>query len=56
MPSFTQPFAILAEAVTRFGRSNRYDYLFSLSDAELARRGLDRDGLVRGYIQGLAQG
>ncbi len=40
----------LFEALTS---ANRYNYLFQMTDAELAARGLSRDALVRGYISGL---
>ena len=46
MAEFTAFFDRLAEA-------KRMAHLFSLSDRELAVRGLDREGLKRQYIAGL---
>ena len=54
MSALTRPFALLGALATSFGHARRYEYLFSLSDAELTRRGLDRDALVRTYISGVA--
>jgi hypothetical protein len=56
MSILTHPIALLAAAATSFAPSRRYEDLFSLSEAELERRGLNRDGLVRGYIAGLTRG
>jgi len=56
MSAFARPFALLGTLATSFGRARRYEHLFSLSDAELTRRGLSRDDLVRGYISGFAHG
>jgi hypothetical protein len=52
----THPFALLGAFAASLGKSSRYEHLFSLSDADLARRGLNRDGLVRGFITGFAYG
>lgn len=46
MSEFSNFFAHLAEA-------KRMSHLFSLSDRELAARGLDREALKRHYIAGL---
>jgi len=53
MFALIRPFALLANAVTSFGHTSRYEDLFSLSEAQLKARGLDRDGLVRGYVSSL---
>ncbi len=53
MFALIQPFALLANAVTSLGHTSRYEDLFSLSEAQLKARGLDRDGLVRGYVSSL---
>lgn len=37
----------------RFADARRHEALFALSDAQLAARGLSRDGLVKSYIGGL---
>lgn len=47
------PFDMLMRVVTAISTANRYALLFSMSERELAMRGLDRDRLARGYIQGL---
>lgn len=53
-----RPFAISLEFVSTFfrlfARARRFEQLFEMSDAELARRGLSRDALVRSYISGIA--
>jgi hypothetical protein len=33
--------------------ANHYNYLFQMSDNELAARGLSRDALARSYISGI---
>jgi len=53
MSVLTRPFALLGAVATSFGQTGRFEHLFSLSDAELSRRGYDRDGLVRTYIAGM---
>lgn len=53
MTALAHPFAILGNLVTAFGHANRFEQLFALSEAELVRRGLDRDALVKSYISGL---
>ncbi|MDJ0827120.1 MAG: hypothetical protein QNJ16_16635 [Rhodobacter sp.] len=53
MSALAHPFAVLGNLVTSFGHTGRFEHLFSLSDAELSRRGLDRDALVKSYITGL---
>ncbi len=54
MSALARPFALLGSIATSFGEARRFEHLFSLSDADLARRGFDRDGLVRTYINGIA--
>ena len=53
MSVLARPFALLGSIATSFGEARRFEHLFSLSDADLARRGYDRDGLVRTYISGM---
>ena len=43
----------LANLNAKFGPSNRYRKLFSMSDRQLASRGFDRAGLQRSHIIGL---
>jgi len=54
MFALTRPFALLGSIANSIGRAKRYEHLFSLSDAQLASRGMNRDALVRTYIAGLA--
>ena len=46
MSEFSNFFSLLAE-------SHRMAHLFSMSDRELASRGLDREALKRQFISGL---
>lgn len=47
----------LLKPLVRFARdafgAGRFEYLFALTERELAQRGLDRQRLVRGYVSGL---
>ncbi len=49
MSMFTK-FAALVDAMSV---ANSYSKLFQMTDAELASRGLNREGLTRSYISGL---
>lgn len=53
MSVLSRPFALISAMVTGFGYARRHELLFDLSDAELQRRGMDRDGLTRSYVLGL---
>ena len=55
MFTFAKLFAHLSDFSGKFARQDRFDHLFSLSESQLKRRGLDRDALVRSYITGLAK-
>ena len=44
--------AWLAGFLAAFTSSDRFQHLFSLSDQELRRRGFDRAGLQRSYMNG----
>jgi len=52
--TLAHPLALLHSISESFGRARRFEQLFSLSEAQLAARGMDRDALVRTYIAGLA--
>lgn len=45
--------AWFAGFMAAFGHSNRYESLFSMSDRDLQKRGLDRTGLQKSFISGL---
>jgi len=53
--AFTRPHTqgFLGRFTQLFSHAKRYEQLFEMSDAQLAARGLSRDGLVRSYISGL---
>lgn len=51
-PAFA-PFAAITEFGRLFAHARRYEQLFAMSDAQLAARGLDRDGLSKAYISGI---
>ena len=46
-------FTALKSAAYTFATARRFEALFDMSDHELAARGLNRDGLVKSYIEGL---
>ncbi|WP_172293646.1 hypothetical protein [Pseudoruegeria sp. HB172150] len=54
----TRSFQMLSEGLGNFLRSvtspGRYEDLFSMTDAQLAVRGLSRDGLTRSFLSGRA--
>lgn len=43
----------LAALIHTISEASRMSVLLSMSDHDLAARGLDRDGLTRSYIEGL---
>jgi len=53
MSAISHPIAFMSMLAGSFGRARHYEHLFSLSDAQLNARGLNRDGLVRTYISSL---
>ena len=44
---------VVTEFAKYFRQAKRYEQLFAMNEAQLAARGLSRDGLVRCYITGL---
>jgi hypothetical protein len=50
--SFFRAFTLFAGAMSD---ANRFSTLFDRSDAELIRRGFDRDGLRSSFIAGLSR-
>ncbi len=52
-PHTGNPLKALADFARLFLYARRYEQLFEMNDAQLAARGLSRDGLVRSYITGL---
>jgi hypothetical protein len=51
---FLHPITLLGSVAASFRSARRYEHLFAMSDAELNRRGLNREELVRGFISGMA--
>ncbi|KMW57547.1 hypothetical protein AIOL_002512 [Candidatus Rhodobacter oscarellae] len=52
-PASRNPLTAVLAFFSLFRRAQRFEYLFSLNDAQLKARGLDREMLARHYISGL---
>ncbi|MCP3972582.1 MAG: hypothetical protein GY717_20115 [Rhodobacteraceae bacterium] len=46
-------FATLREFARSLTNTHRVEWRYSMTDAELATQGFNRDGLVRSYVTGL---
>lgn len=56
MSIITRCGAWLNKVTANFRNADRFEHLFSLTDAQLNSRGMDRALLVRSFITGVAHG